>query len=134
MYVNISSSAAGPAGCASGDGLQANPGERLDLAFTLNGTAWMQTITNLTSMKKVDFTFDLKGQDQNMAIWDIETPASSRPAQDTIFEKSVVTMAEPVTSCQPSIAAKVDYFSAPVLSPDGLHCCFDQVILKQMRN
>jgi hypothetical protein len=134
MYVNISTSAAGPTGCASGDGLTANPGERLDLGFTLNGTAWTQTITNLTSMKKVDFTFDLKGQDQNMAIWDIETPASSRPAEDTIFEKSVVTMAEPVTSCQPSIAAKVDYFSAPVLSPDGLHCCFEQVILKQLRN
>ena len=134
MYVNISSGAAGPGGCASGDGMQAVPGERLLTEFSLNGTAWTQTITNLGNMKKVDFTFDLKGQDQNMAIWDIETPASSRPAEDTIFEKSVVTMAEPVTTCQPSIAAKVDYFSAPVLSPDGLHCCFDQVVLKQQRN
>jgi hypothetical protein len=134
MYVNISSGAAGPGGCASGDGMQAVPGERLLTEFSLKGTAWTQTITNLGNMKKVDFTFDLKGQDQNMAIWDIETPASSRPAEDTVFEKSVVTMAEPVTSCQPSIAAKVDYFSAPVLSPDGLHCCFEQVILKQQRN
>jgi hypothetical protein len=134
MYVNISSGAAGPGGCASGDGMQAVPGERLLTELSLHGTAWTQTITNLGNLKKVDFTFDLKGQDQNMAIWDIETPASSRPAEDTIFEKSVVTMAEPVTSCQPSIGAKVDYFSAPVLSPDGLHCCFDQIILKQQRN
>lgn len=134
MYVNISSGAAGPTGCASGPGMQAVPGERLDVDFNLSGTAWTQTITNRTTMKKVDFTIDLKGQDQNWAIWDIETPAASRPAEDTIFEKSVVTMAQPVTSCQPTIAAKVDYFSAPVLSPDGLHCCFDTVILKQQRN
>ena len=134
MYVNISSSAAGPSGCAGGAGMQAIPGERLDIDFNLNGTSWTQTVVNLTNMKKIDFTIDLKGQDQNWAIWDIETPTSSRPAEDTIFEKSVVTMAMPVTSCQPSIGAKVDYFSAPVLSPDGLHCCFDQVVLKQMRN
>lgn len=134
MYVNLSSSAAGPSGCASGASLQAVPGERLDVDFNLSGTTWTQTITSRTSMKKVDFTIDLKGQDQNWAIWDIETPGSSRPAEDTLFEKSVVTMAQPVTSCQPSIAAKVDYFSAPILSPDGLHCCFETVILKQQRN
>lgn len=134
MYVNISSSAAGPTGCASGAGMEAVPGERLDVDFNLSGTAWTQTITNRTTMKRVDFTIDLQGQDQNWAIWDIETPATSRPAEDTIFEKSVITMALPVTSCQPSIAAKVDYFSAPILSTDGLHCCFETVILKQQRN
>jgi hypothetical protein len=39
-----------------------------------------------------------------------------------------------VTSCQPTTAAEVDYFSAPVLSPDGKSCCYDKIILKQMRN
>lgn len=134
MYVNISSSAAGPSGCASGDGMKAAAGERLNIEFNLAGTAWTQTITNLTNMKKVDFTFDLKGQDQNLAIWDIETPTAARPVEDTLFEKSVITLAQPVTSCQPNVAAKVDSFSAPVLSADGLHCCFDSVILKQQRN
>jgi hypothetical protein len=38
-----------------------------------------------------------------------------------------------VTSCQPTNAAEVDYFSAPVLSPDGKNCCYDKIILKQMR-
>jgi hypothetical protein len=84
-------------------------------------------------MKTIDFKFDLKGQDQNLAIWDIETPASSRPAEDTYFEKSVLTFTSPVTSCQPSSAAEVDYFSAPILSPDGLHCCFEKIILKAQR-
>ena len=84
-------------------------------------------------MKKVDFAMDLQGQDQNWVIWDIETPGYSVPAEDTLFEKSVITFTSPVTSCQPSSADEVDYFSAPILSPDGLSCCIDKMILKAMR-
>lgn len=109
-------------------------GDRLVMDFTVKGKEWTQTVTNLANMKKIDFTIDLKGQDQNWVIWDIEVPASSRPAEDTIFEKSVLTFTQPVTSCQPSSAAEVDFFSAPVLSPDGLNCCYEKLILKQMRN
>ena len=108
-------------------------GERLYIDFAVKGNAWTQTVVNLNNMKKIDFTIDLKGQDQNWAIWDIETPSSSRPAEDTYFEKSVLTFTQPVTSCQPSSAAEVDYFSAPVLSTDGLNCCYEKLILKQMR-
>jgi hypothetical protein len=24
-----------------------------------------------------------------------------------------------------------DYFSAPVLAPDGLHCCYDKIVLRK---
>lgn len=133
MYVNISSAAAGPGGCAGGDSMDVAVGDRLFIDFSVKGKDWTQTVTNLASMKKVDFTIDLKGQDQNWVIWDIEVPSSSRPAEDTIFEKSVLTFTQPVTSCQPSSAAEVDFFSPPVLSTDGLHCCYDKLILKQMR-
>lgn len=134
MYVNVSTSAAGPTGCAGGDSMEVAVGDRLVMEFFVKGNDWTQTVTNLSNMKKVDFTIDLKGQDQNWVIWDIEVPSSARPAEDTIFEKSVLTFTQPVTSCQPSSAAEVDFFSAPVLSPDGMHCCYDKLILKQMRN
>jgi hypothetical protein len=134
MYVNISSGAAGPGGCAGGNAMDVAVGERLYIDFAVKGTAWTQTITNLTNMKKVDFTMDLKGQDQNWVIWDIETPGTSKPVEDTYFEKSVLTFTSPVTSCQPTSAAEVDYFSAPILSPDGLNCCFEKLILKAKRN
>lgn len=134
MYVNISSFAAGPGGCAGGDSMDVAVGDRLFIDFSVEGQEWTQTVTNLANMKEVDFTIDLKGQDQNWVIWDIEVPSSARPAEDTIFEKSVLTFTQPVTSCQPTSAAEVDYFSAPVLSTDGLHCCYDKLILKQMRN
>lgn len=134
MYVNISTSAAGPSGCANGDSMKTAVGDRLFIEFAESGTEWIQTVTNLANMEKVDLTWDLEGQDQNWAIWDIETPSSSRPAEDTVFEKSVLTFSAPVETCQPQSAAEVDYFSAPVLSPDGLHCCYDKIILKSMRN
>jgi hypothetical protein len=134
MYVNISTGAAGPSGCANGDSMKVDIGDRLFIEFAEKGTEWIQTVTNVRNMEKVDLTWDLKGQDQNWAIWDIETPSSSRPAEDTVFEKSVLTFSAPVMSCQPQSAAEVDYFSAPVRSPDGMHCCFDKIVLKQMRN
>jgi hypothetical protein len=134
MYVNISSAAAGPTGCAGGDSMDVAVGDRLVMDLFVKGNEWTQEVTNLSNMKKVDFTIDLDGQDQNWVIWDIEVPSQARPAEDTIFEKSVLSFTEPVDSCQPTSAAEVDYFSAPIKSPDGLHCCFEKLILKQMRN
>lgn len=133
MYVNITTGAAGPTGCAGGEAMHVGVGDRLYIDFTVEGTEWTQTVVNLANMEKVDFTIDLEGQDQNWAIWDIETPSSSRPAEDTVFEKSVLTFTSPVASCQPTSADEVDYFSAPILSPDGLHCCFEKLILKAQR-
>jgi len=134
MYVNVSTSAAGPTGCAGGDSMDVAVGDRLLMDFFVKDKEWTQEVTNLTNMKKIDFTIDLKGQDQNWVIWDIEVPSQARPAEDTIFEKSVLTFTEPVKSCQPTSAAEVDYFSAPVKSPDGMSCCFEKMVLKQMRN
>ncbi|HTU60552.1 MAG TPA: hypothetical protein VMF89_19005 [Polyangiales bacterium] len=134
MYVNVSTSAAGPTGCAGGDSMDVAVGDRLVMDFFVKDNEWTQEVTNLSNMKKIDFTIDLKGQDQNWVIWDIEVPSQARPAEDTIFEKSVLTFTEPVESCQPTSAAEVDYFSAPVKSPDGKSCCFEKLILKQMRN
>ena len=134
MYVNISTGAAGPGGCAGGDAMDVAIGDRLYIDFASKGNEWTQNVVNLANMKKVDFPIDLKGQDQNWAIWDIETPGSSRPIEDTLFEKSVLTFTSPVTSCQPTSAPEVDYFSAPTLSMDGLNCCIEKMVLKAKRN
>lgn len=106
---------------------------RLYIDFSVEGTQWNRRVLNLKNMKEVNFKFDLEGQEQNWAIWDIETPGSSRPAEDTFFEKSVLSFESPVTTCQPSSAPEVDHFSAPILSPDGLHCCYEKMILKAQR-
>lgn len=136
MYVNVSSSAAGPSGCAGGDYMDTEVGDLLQIDMSVKGTNWTQTITDLRTMKAVDFTIDLKGQIQNWATWAVEVPSgeSIKPVEDTEFTQNVLTFTSPVTTCQPSQAGGADYYSAPVLSPDGLHCCYDKIILRAKRN
>jgi hypothetical protein len=92
-------------------------------------------MTDLRTMETVDFTIDLEGQVQNNAMWIIEVPSglTVRPAEDVVFTQSVLTFSSPVTTCQPNQAGTTDYFSAPVLSRDGLHCCYDEIILRAQR-
>mgnify|MGYP003444700355 FL=1 len=136
MYVNVSSNAAGPTGCAGGDYMDTQVGDQLFIDMSLKADKWTQTITNMRTMKAVDLTSDLKGQVQNWATWAVEVPSgeSIKPVEDTLFTQNVLTFSAPVTTCQPSQAGGSDYWSAPILSPDGLHCCFEKIILRADRS
>ena len=116
--------------CHGGPGMNVAVGDDLDLVFALNGTAWIQTVTNRRTSQSVSYTVDLLGQGQNMAEYVIEE-YSSKPLSDVIFTSSVITFASAAkTACQPSQRGVNDYFSAPRASADGLRCCIDKVILR----
>lgn len=137
MYVNVTTGAAGPTGCAGGDFLSTPVGDLVEIEMREEGDNWVQVMTDLRTMETVDFAIDLKGQRQNNAMWIVEVPSGSsvRPAADTIFTQNVLTFEKPVqmATCQPTQAGRTDYFSAPILSKDGLHCCYEKIILKAMR-
>lgn len=135
MYVTLSSNIAGPTGCGGGDYLTTDLGDLLEIDMFLKDEKWVTTIKNVQMNKQVDYTIDLRGQVQNEVMWLIEVPdgSSIRPVDDTIWTQNVLTFSEPVTSCQPDRIGSNDYFSAPVLSPDGLHCCWDKIILRAER-
>jgi hypothetical protein len=135
MYVNVTTGAAGPSGCAGGDYMTTEVGDLLAIDMSVNGTEWTQTVTNGRTMTSVDFTIDLEGQVQNSAMWVIEVPSGEtiRPSEDVVFTESVLTFASPVTTCQPTQAGTTDDFSAPILSPDGLHCCYETITLRAER-
>lgn len=122
-------------GCQGGDYLLTELGDLLEIDIFLKDAKWVQTIRNVRTDTTVDFTVDLKGQVQNEAMWLIEVPdgSSVRPSEDTIWTQNVLSFMQPVTSCQPRAVGPADYFSAPVLSQDGLHCCWDKMTLKAMR-
>jgi hypothetical protein len=132
MYVNVSTAAAGPSGCAGGDYMDTAIGDLLQIDMSVKGTAWTQTIFDVQTMKKVDYTIDLKGQEQNWATWAIEVPRGESivPADEQVFTDNVLTFASPVTTCQPSQRGPMDYFSTPILSTDKLNCCYDKIILR----
>jgi hypothetical protein len=133
MYVNVSTSAAGPTGCAGGAAMNVQPGEMLDIDMALNGTSWKQTITDEQSTTSVDFSIDLKGQAQDWATFAIELPSGGGnvvPPEDVVFTNTVLTFASPATTCQPSQRGPNDYFSAPQASADGLRCCIAKITLR----
>jgi hypothetical protein len=135
MYVTLSSNVAGPTGCGGGDYLPTELGDLLEIDMFSKDAKWVTTIKNVQMNKTVDYTVDLKGQAQNEVMWLIEVPdgSSIRPVDDTVWTQNVLTFKDPVTTCQPDRAGSADYFSAPVLSPDGLHCCWDKIILRAKR-
>jgi hypothetical protein len=135
MYVTLSSNVVGPGGCGGGDYLSTKLGDLLEIDMFLKDKKWVTTIRSVQMDKAVDYTLDLKGQEQNEVMWLVEVPDGStiRPVEDTIWTQNVLTFAEPVTSCQPDRAGSADYFSAPILAPDGLHCCWDKMVLRAKR-
>lgn len=132
MYVNVSTSAAGPTGCAGGDAMNVAVTDALDIDMVLSGTSWKQVVTDEQTSKSVDFTIDLKGQSQDWATFAIEIPQGSAvmPAEDIVFTDNVLTFASPAASCQPDQRGPNDYFSAPQASADGLHCCIEKITLR----
>jgi hypothetical protein len=132
QYVNVSSGAAGPSGCAGGDGMDVAVGDALDIAMTLSGTVWTQVVTDRVTGKSVQFPMDLKGQGQNWATLAIEEPSSLAPASDVVFtETRLQFAASSPSSCQPSQHGPTDYFATPYVSTDGKSCCVSRVILRE---
>lgn len=122
-------------GCQGGDYLTTNLGDLLEIDMFLKDEKWVTTIRNVMQDKTVDFTVDLKGQVQNEVMWLTEVPdgSSIRPVDDVIWTQNVLTFKEPEETCQPNRIGSNDYFSAPTLSPDGLHCCWDKIIMRAER-
>jgi hypothetical protein len=105
-------------------------GDSLDIAMTLSGENWLQTVTDARSEQSVSYTIAMLGQAQNTAEFVIEQDSAS-PVSDVIFTSIQLTFASPQpSSCQPVARGTNDYFSAPQASSDGLHCCIAKVILR----
>ncbi len=116
--------------CAGGAGMDVAVGDQLNLAFTLSGTTWTQTITDLQTGKTVTFQKDLKGLPQDWTLFEIESDGVE-PISDVIFTSTTLTFADPDPSaCQPSSFGIDDYYSAPVTSTDGKACCISKIILR----
>ncbi len=116
--------------CAGGPGMDVAVGDQLNLAITLSGTTWTQTITDVQTGKTVTFAQDLKGQAQGWVLFEIESDGVE-PVSDVIFTSTTLTFADADPSaCQPSSFGTNDYYSAPVTSTDGTSCCVSKIILR----
>jgi hypothetical protein len=135
MYVNVTSRERGYNGCYGGKVMDVEFGDKLyiDMRLKEGTTIWNQKVTNLSNNQSVDFDFDLKDQDQNWALFEIEIASSTLPSSDVIFTDSVLSLAsaEP-EACTPDSFGPNDYYSAPLASKDGTKCCLERIVLREM--
>jgi hypothetical protein len=131
QYVNLESSDAAHRGCQGGKMMRAAVGDFLDIDMSLSDTIWSQVVTDTRTGEMVDFDIDMLKQPQRWAIFEIELPTSAKPVSDVVFTNTVITLAKPEPkACQPSSHGTSDYFSAPIGSSDGLHCCIARIVLR----
>jgi hypothetical protein len=98
--------------------------------MSLAGTQWTQTVTDEKTGKSVDFTIDMKAQDQSMAIFLIEDTYNS-PSEDVIFRSSVLTYAMPAPSaCTVGTQGTNDAVVKPRPLKNGLECCLPRIVLR----
>jgi hypothetical protein len=135
QYVNSYITSSSPnyaaySGCHGGAGMDAQVGDNLDITMTLDGTSWLQTVTDTRTGQAVTYSIDMLGQGQNIAEFSIQEDHGA-PVSDVTFTSTVLTFASAQpSSCQPVVRGTNDYFSAPQASSDGLHCCIAKVILR----
>lgn len=126
MYIEIN--------CEGGGVMKVKTGDKLDIEMVLNGTVWTQKVTNQSNGTSVDFDKDLKGQKQQMVLFDIEIPTGGgnvRPADDVIFTSTVIKFGKAAPNdCVPSQQGTTDYYSPPRVSSDGKTCCLSKIILR----
>ena len=106
-------------------------GDKLDIELKLNGTTWVQTMTNRSNGKTVKFDKDLKGQKQQWLIHEIELKSSVKPIDDVVFTNNVFTLSESQPkACVASTRGATDYVAPARVSADGKTCCISKIILR----
>lgn len=131
QYVNTLTSDPDHRGCHGGPVMDVAIGDKLLIDMSVNGTIWNQTITNQANSKSVDFDMEMNKQPQRWALFEIETPTSTKPAADVVFTNTVMTFEKSeAKACQPNARGADDYFSTPIASSDGLKCCVARIVLR----
>ena len=127
-YVNTFLSAASPyypsyGGCHGGPGMDVQVGDTLVIPMTLGVENWVQTVTDARTGTAVTYSIDMLYELQDVAEFFIEEH-SQQPVSDVIFTSTTLAFASSdPDACRPSVRGATDYFSAPIASIDGLHCC-----------
>lgn len=133
MYVNPTTRVTTHRSCHGGPIMSVNVGDVLDLDIALvpNSTVWKQTVKNLSSGKQVEYSIDMMGQEQGLAVFDVELQTSNKPPADSVYTETVLTFASPLASaCTPSSQGSNDYVSTARLSADRTKCCIDRIAVR----
>lgn len=131
MYVNVSARDRNYQGCKQGPVISVAPKAGLELDMFMKDQKWVQTVLDPSTMKKTEFTIDLKMQQQGRAFFVIELPNSGKPTEDVVFTRTIIKMATSQPSaCEPIARGMRDAASKSRVSADGKTCCIDHIVLR----
>jgi len=132
MYVNTNTREPGYGGCYGSKILRVEPRDVLDVDIELEGKTWVQRVHNERTGETIEYSIDLKGQQQNRALFWIELPGgTARPVEDAEFGSVVLTTKMPaVSACNALARGGRDFLAKPRFSKDKLHCCVDRLVLR----
>jgi hypothetical protein len=88
--------------------MSVNVGDSLEIDMKLQGTVWVQTVTDVQTGNSVSYSYDLQGQQQEWAIFMIEGYSQS-PVSPVQFNNTTITFAN---------AASVQYYISPAGGSD----------------
>ena len=130
QYVNTNGSDPGYTGCQGGPIMSVAVGDTLKMYFSLAGTIWTQTVTDVQTGQSVSYSIDMMKQAQNLAYFVIEE-YSSAPVSEVIFTDTTITFGSPDSGdCKLAMRGQTDYVSVPVPSSDGRSCTIREIILR----
>ena len=130
QYVNTYGHDPNYMGCYGGNIMSVAVGDQLLMHFYIEGSVWVQDVTDVQTGKKVTFSIDMQMQAQNLIEFIIES-YGPEPMTDVVFTDTTITFANPTaSSCWPIARGPTDYVSPPSTSPNGLHCAIDEIVLR----
>jgi hypothetical protein len=130
QYVNTFGGDPGYTGCKGGSIMPVRVGDQLQMTMSLNGTVWVQTVTDLQTGQSVNFSIDMQNQYQNIGRFVIEG-YSQLPVGDVVFTDTVLTFSTSAPwSCIARERGINDSVSTPIISADGKQCSIAEIVLR----
>ncbi|MEM5373090.1 hypothetical protein V4C53_44940 [Paraburkholderia azotifigens] len=134
QYVNITAKEAGFTGCQGGPIMLVTPGDVLEMAMSLDGDIWRQTVKDLNTQQSVAFDMRLQGQDQNYALFKIERWNRAVLSSGVMFTDTTITWSDPQPmACSPRSIGESDEYSPGIVTNGGRQCTIKTIILESPR-
>ncbi|MEM5332012.1 hypothetical protein VSR34_36560 [Paraburkholderia sp. JHI2823] len=130
-YVNLTAKEAGIKGCHGGPIMLVSPGDVLEMAMSLDGDIWHQTVKDLNTQQRVAFDMRLQGQDQNYALFEIERWNRAAISSDVVFTDTTISWSDPQPmACSPRSIGVSDEYSPGIVTNGGRQCTIKGIILR----
>jgi hypothetical protein len=123
-------------GCRFGNAMTVNPGDSLieDMTLDVSSGIWTQTVTDMSTLQTISWTFDLGMQNQNYVGFLIEAPTGVQINTPVTFTDTTITFESPDTTgaCSKLVGAQEKFvITPPTPANNGTQCHIASMLFDQ---